>query len=108
MKAKVRRRYLALKIDSNEKFESKEFMDTVWNNLLRLYGEYGASKAGLTLVDYDMEKGLAVIRAAHTEVEKVRAAIASVTEINTKPVAVHVLTISGSLKTLRRKLRTTA
>jgi ribonuclease P/MRP protein subunit POP5 len=108
MKAKVRRRYLALKIDSSEKFDSKEFMEAVWNTLLRLFGEYGASKAGLTLIDYDVEKGLAVIRAAHTEVEKVRAAIASITEINAKPVAVHVLTISGTLKTLRRKLRTTA
>jgi ribonuclease P/MRP protein subunit POP5 len=84
----------------------KNLWTPVWNTLLRLFGEYGASKAGLTLIDYDVEKGLAVIRAAHTEVEKVRAAIASITEINAKPVAVHVLTISGTLKTLRRKLRT--
>ncbi|MEM3823883.1 MAG: Rpp14/Pop5 family protein [Candidatus Bathyarchaeia archaeon] len=108
MKTKIRRRYLALKIDSNEKFSSKEFMDTVWDTLLRLYGEYGASKAGLALIDYNTDKGIAITRAAHTETEKLRAAIASITEIAAKPAAVHVLTVSGTLKTLRRKIRTLA
>ena len=106
MQIKLRRRYLALKIDAKEKFESKEFLDALWSAILRLYGEYGASKISLTLVDYDEEKGLAVIRVAHTELEKVRAAIATITEINAKPSAVHVLKVSGTLKALYRKVRT--
>ncbi|MEM2281823.1 MAG: Rpp14/Pop5 family protein [Candidatus Bathyarchaeia archaeon] len=104
MKAKVRRRYLALKIDSDHKFGSKDFRDAVWEAILRLYGEYGASKTNLTLIDYNMEEGFAVVRVAHTEIEKVRAAIASITEIASKPAAVHVLKISGTLKVLYRKM----
>ncbi|MEM2202501.1 MAG: Rpp14/Pop5 family protein [Candidatus Bathyarchaeia archaeon] len=105
MPVKVRRRYLALKMESAEKFESRELLDALWNAILRLYGEYGASKIGLTLIDYDEEKGLAIIRVAHTELEKVRAAIATITEINTKPAVVHVLTASGTLRALHRKVR---
>lgn len=102
---KFKRRYLALKIDSNEKFDSKEFMDAVWSALLRLYGEYGASRTSLALVDYNAEKKFAVIRVAHTEIGKVRAALASVTEIMAKPAAVHILKVSGTLRALRNKIK---
>lgn len=101
---RVRRRYLALKIESNEKIFLKDFIEAVWSALSRLYGEYGASKAGLTPIDYDAERGFAIIRVFHAEVEKVRAAVASITEITNKPVAVHVINVSGTVKALRRKL----
>ena len=103
MPIKTRRRYIALKIDSSEKFEQKEFLDALWNAVIRLFGEYGASKTGLALIGYNMEEGFAIIRVAHTEVEKVRAAIASITEVAAKPVAIHVLAVSGTLKALHRK-----
>ncbi|MGC8998120.1 MAG: Rpp14/Pop5 family protein [Candidatus Bathyarchaeia archaeon] len=106
MPLKVRRRYLALKLESAEKFEAKEFLDALWSAILRLYGEYGASKTGLALVDYDEEGGLAIIRVAHTELEKVRVAIATITDIMAKPVVIHVLTVSGTLKTLYKKIGT--
>jgi len=102
---KMRRRYLALKIDSSEKFEAKEFIDALWSAILGLYGEYGASKTGLTLIDYNGEKGIAIIRVFHKEIERVRAALATITEINSKPAAVHVLTVSGTLRALH-KIRT--
>jgi RNase P/RNase MRP subunit POP5 len=101
---KVRRRYLALKIDSNENFNSKDFMDTVWSAVSKLYGEHGASQTGLALIDYDMEKGFAVIRTTHTAVNIVRTALASITKIGNKPAAVHVLTVSGTIRALYKKL----
>ena len=99
----VRRRYLALEIDSDELFDSREFMDAVWSAVLRLYGEYGASCAGLALIDYDMEKRFAVIRTVHTAVDMVRTALASITRIGNKPVAIHILTVSGTIKSLYKK-----
>lgn len=101
----VRRRYLALRIDSEEVFSSREFMDAVWNSVLKLYGEYGASQTGLALIDYDEEKRFAVVRCVHKAVVTVRTAVASMTEIGGKPVAVHVLKVSGTLKALHNKLR---
>ena len=105
MLKRMRRRYLALKIDSDETFSSREFMDAVWNAVLKLYGEYGASQSGLTLIDYDAETRLAVIRTTHTTVEMVRAALASITKIRDKPAAIHVLTISGTIRALHKKIK---
>ncbi|MEM1565514.1 MAG: Rpp14/Pop5 family protein [Candidatus Bathyarchaeia archaeon] len=104
MKAKIRRRYLALKIDSEGKISQKELMDAIWDAVLRLYGEYGASKTSLALIEYDVEKNLAIIRVAHAEIENIRAAIATITEVAAKPAAVHILTVSGTIKKLRKKL----
>jgi ribonuclease P/MRP protein subunit POP5 len=103
----VRRRYLALKIDSEETLSSREFMNAVWSNVLKLYGEYGASQTGLVLIDYDEEKSFAVVRCAHKTVETVRTAVASITKIGDKPIAVHVLKVSGTLKALYSKLKST-
>jgi RNase P/RNase MRP subunit POP5 len=80
-------------------------MDAVWNAVLKIYGEYGASRSGLTLINYDAEKGLAVIRTLHTAVETIQAALASITKIRDKPAAIHVLTISGTIRTLRKKMK---
>lgn len=96
---------MALEIDSDEMVDSKEFMDAVWTAFLKLYGEYGASQAGLRLIDYDMEKRFAVIRTEHTTLEMVRTALASITKIGNKPAAIHVLTVSGTIKGLYKKTK---
>lgn len=101
----VRRRYLALEIDSDETFGSKEFMDAVWSAVLKLYGEYGASRASLALIDYDVEKRFAVIRTVHTAVDMIRAALASITKIADKPAAIHIIRVSGTIKALYKKTK---
>lgn len=105
MLKRVRRRYLALEIDSDEVFSSKEFMDAFWGAVLKLYGEYGASWIGLSLIDYDMEKRFAVIRTAHTTLGMVRTALASITRIGNKPAAIHISTVSGTIKALYKKIK---
>jgi RNase P/RNase MRP subunit POP5 len=93
-----------LEIDSTETFDSKEFMDAIWNAITRLYGEYGASRTGLTMIDYRTEEKLAVIRVTLPAIDMVRAAIASVTKIGNRHVVVHVLSVSGTLKALQKNL----
>ena len=101
MLKRLKRRYLAVQIDSAEKFSQKEFMDAVWGSLSKLYGEYGASRSGLAPISYNEQRGLAVLRALHDEVQNVRAAVAAVTKINGKPTALHVEAVSGTIKSLR-------
>jgi len=101
---KVKRRYMALQIDSAEKFNSKEFIDNVWSAILKLYGEYGASQTGLSLIDYDDEKQLAIVRISHTALKMVRTSLATITKIDDKPASIHVLTVSGTIKALYKKL----
>ena len=105
MLKRVRRRYLALNVESDGVLDSGEFMNAVWNSVSKLFGEYGASQTSLSLIDYDSTKGFAVVRASHTCLNMVRAALASITQIGSKRVAVHVLKVSGTLKTLREKFK---
>lgn len=79
-------------------------MDAVWSAVSKLYGEYGASQTGLTLIDYDVEKGFAIIRTVHRAVDMVRTALASITKIGNKPAAIHVLIVSGTVRALYKKL----
>jgi len=102
---KLRSRYLALKVDAPWHFSSREIMEAIWSALIRLFGEYGASRTGLRLIDYDEMNQIAIVHVAHKEVETVRAAVASITQIESKPAAVHIIRVSGTIKALRTKLK---
>lgn len=80
-------------------------MNAVWNAVSKLYGEYGASRTGLALIDYDAEKKLAVLRTLHTAIDMARTALASITEISEKSVAINVLAVSGTIKALYKKMK---
>jgi RNase P/RNase MRP subunit POP5 len=80
-------------------------MDAIWGAVSRLFGEYGASQAGLALIDYDAERRLVVIRTAHAGLDMVRAALASIIRIQNEPTAIHVLTVSGTIKTLYKRIK---
>jgi RNase P/RNase MRP subunit POP5 len=99
----VRPRYLAIQIESNESFEEDDIKDAFWDAVLQLFGEYGASKAGLFLINYDKQKKQAVLRCSHKALSMVHASVASITKINGKPVAFQVLKISGTIKALSKK-----
>ena len=100
----MRKRYLAFRVASEHSANKRDVADAVWNAILKLFGEYGASQTHLALIEYNQEKRWGIIRCSHRTVEMVRAAVASITEINRKPVALHVLGVSGTLKALRRKV----
>ena len=101
---RVKQRYLALKIESVESFEEDDIKDAVWNAVTQLFGEYGASQAGLFLIQYDRERKEAVLRCSHKALPMVQASIASVTLMKDKPVVMHVLRVSGTLRALKKKV----
>jgi len=101
----LKRRYLAVSIESDETLGSRDFMDAVWGAVSRLFGEYGASQAGLSLIDYDAANKLAIVRTGHTTLEMVRTALASISQVGKKPVAMHVLAVSGTIKALQKRLK---
>ncbi len=102
---RVKRRYLALQVVVEQSVGKREITDALWMALLQLYGEYGASQAGLRLIEFASKQGYAIIRCWKEAVEMVRASVASITEIETKPATIHVLRVSGTLKALRKKTR---
>ena len=102
---RVKRRYLALQVDSDEESNRKEFMDAVWGSVTKFYGEYGASQTSLSLIDYNVEKKTAVIRTSLATLDLVRASLASITSVAGREAAVHVLAVSGTIKSLCKKTR---
>lgn len=102
---RIKRRYLALQIDTDEAPNRQEFIDALWSSVVKLYGEYGASLTSLALIDYDAEKKTAVIRTSLATVDLVRASLASFTCLAGRDAAVHVLAVSGTIKALGKMLR---
>jgi len=100
---RVKRRYLALRVVSEQPVNGRDVMDAVWKAVLQLFGEYGASQANLILIDCNPQKSYAIVRCSHKALEMIRASVASITEINGKPAAIHVLGVSGTLRALRKK-----
>ena len=100
---RAKRRYLLLQVESEGSPTGRELLDAVWAAVTKLYGEVGASQAGLSLVDYDEERKTAVLRVWLAAMQQVRASLASITRLVGTDSAVHVLAISGTLKSLREK-----
>jgi RNase P/RNase MRP subunit POP5 len=99
----VKQRYLAIQVDSEETLDEQDLRDAVWNAVFQLFGEYGASQAGLFLIEYDKEKKQAVLRCSLKALPMVRASVTSVTKIRDKPAVLHVLRISGTIRALSKK-----
>lgn len=100
---RVKRRYLRLQVDSDVRPNRKEFLDAIWSAVTKLYGEYGASLTSLALIDYDVEKKTAVIRTSLATLSLVRSSLATITSVSGSEAAVHVLAVSGTIKTLHEK-----
>ncbi len=98
-----RKRYLALRVENNQHFNERILMDAIWNAVLNLFGEYGASQTNLRLIKYYLERSYMVIHCSHLALENVRASIASITEIQGIPAVIHVIGVSGTLRGLRKK-----
>jgi len=101
---RVKRRYLALQVDSDGVPSRKEFMDAVWGAVTKLYGEYGASLTSLALIDYDSERKKAVLRTSLATLDLVRTSLATITYVANIEATVHVLSVSGTIKALYKKL----
>ena len=94
-----------MKISSDGVFNKRDSMDALWEMVLKLFGEVGASKTGLSLVrGIDLGGDFLVVKCFHNSLSNVRAAATAVTEINGKRVIVRVIAISGTLRALRKKV----
>jgi ribonuclease P/MRP protein subunit POP5 len=97
---RVKRRYLALQLECEVLPTEREFIDSLWAVITKLYGEVGASTSGLTLINFDLEQKTAIIKVSLAALAMARASLATVTSVAGKPGAVHVLAVSGTIKSL--------
>ena len=78
---RVKRRYLALQLECEAMPTEREFIDSVWAAVTKLYGEVGASLTGLALIDFDVERKVAVLRVSLAALNMVRASLATITSV---------------------------
>ncbi len=102
---RIKRRYLALQLDSDGLPSRKQFMEAVWGAVTKLYGEHGASLTSLALIDYDSERKMAVLRTSLATLDLVRTSLALINSVAGSEAAVHVMAISGTIKALHKKTR---
>jgi RNase P/RNase MRP subunit POP5 len=100
----VKRRYLAVQLEMDGVPSEKEFMDAVWGSVTRLYGEVGASLTSMALISFDASCNVAIVRTSLEMLDSVRASLACITSVAGKGAAVHVLSVSGTIKSLFERL----
>ena len=103
---RLRRRYLHLRVVSEQLISRKDLTNAIWSAILRLFGEYGASQANLALIEYNRQANYAIVYCSHKALEMIKASIASITEINGKRSGIQIVNVSGTLKALRKKTAT--
>jgi len=96
-----RNRYMTFEARSDSSLERKDVVSAIWHALIRTHGEIGASETSLWVMDWDKTKSRGVIKTNHKAADKVRSALAVVTEVERKPALFCVLHTSGTLKTAR-------
>ncbi len=101
---RVKRRYLAVQLETEGVPSEKEVMEAVWGSVTRLYGEFGASRTSLALINLDVERKVAVVRTSLETLCFVRASLAAITSVAGSEAAVHVLGVSGTIKALLEHL----
>jgi RNase P/RNase MRP subunit POP5 len=101
---RIKRRYLALQIESISSLLPRAIIDAIWGSVAKLYGEYGASQTNLSLIDYDSENQIAIIRTNLSSLNLVRSSLVTIILIEGNPVSFHVLAISGTIKSLKKNI----
>ena len=97
---RLKRRYLMVKVEADIPPSDRELIDAVWASVTKLYGDVGASSTGLSLISFDAVRQISVIRVWLGALPMARASLATLTSINGRPVALHVISVSGTIKSL--------
>jgi len=102
---RIKRRYLALKLECESLPTEREFMDAVWASVAKLYGEVGASQTSLALINLDIDRKVAIIRVSLAALNLIKASLATITSLTGREATFHVVAVSGTLKALYASLK---
>lgn len=100
-----RERYLVFEIISNANFSLEQAVNAIWNAVFQLFGDVGASSFSIWIPSnlFDEKNSVGIVRCNHQAVECVRAALASIKEIEGASVTFKTLGVTGTIKSAKRK-----
>ena len=105
---RMKRRYLALRIEGARPSDEAALRRLILEALVRLFGEDGVVKTRPKIIEYRPSEGIGIVGCSHKHMGLLRAALASVVEVDGEPIALHVVDVSGTLRTLRKRLSSRA
>ncbi|WP_336002931.1 Rpp14/Pop5 family protein [Halorientalis halophila] len=100
-------RYLAVAIEGwpDAEFERGDFQRHLWYAAQNLLGDAASADVDLTVVRFEFGEGdgWAAVRTRRDEVDRARAAVASVDAVDGHPVGVRVAGVSGTVRACEEK-----
>ncbi|MBY8981817.1 MAG: hypothetical protein KGD57_02645 [Candidatus Lokiarchaeota archaeon] len=108
MVSQERKRYILFKIlnESIYKYDKNEFINIVWHSIWRYYGMNVVNKIGLWIIDLNLEKNYGIIRCSHKSKEIIISALSLIKEIKGKRIIIIPIKTSGTLKKIKKTIRT--
>ena len=101
----VRKRYIAFKVLAEEQHTKRAIFDAISQSTLTLRDNHYPGKINLRLLEYDPQSGRGILVCGHKMVEPVRQSISTIVKIADKPVKIHVIGVSGTIRCLCRKFQ---
>lgn len=102
MDTKERQRYLLIKIITDGEIEEQQLIRAIWRNLSSLYGEYGTSRTGLWLIEYEKNK-YGILRTNTQALTMVRTSLAVIRQVEGNNCLMVVEGVSGTIEALKKK-----
>ena len=100
-------RYLAVAIEAwpDAEVGRRDFQRSLWFAAQNLLGDVGSADADLTVLQFELEDatGEAIVRVRRSKVERARAALACIHEMDGDPVGLKVLGASGTVRACSEK-----
>jgi len=99
---RIKKRYLA--VIAEPRAEPDEMMHAIISSYEDLFGKFGLASAGIKLVKSYPSKGILIVRCFLDSLPRLILALASITKIGEERTALRIISISGTIKSLTRKL----
>ena len=98
-------RYVVFEIISKKEFDLGVVVNAIWNAVLQLYGEVGASELSLWMPSdyYNKKEKKGIVRTNHMSVEKLRLALASIKQIENESVTLRIIGVTGTIRSAKNK-----
>ena len=99
-----RRRYVAFEVISEYKFSAEQIWSAICARI-PIVGYNEIAEAQLRFIEWNEKRQIGILRCSHRKVSIIRVLLASISKIENKVVGMRIIRVSGTLKTLRKKLK---
>ncbi len=104
---KDKKRYLVIKIRSEQKFTRGELIKALWDSAFENLGSLQIAKSGFWLMDFDPEKQKGILRTNNKKQQEVRTTLTLIQKIKNKKAFISTEKTHGTLKKARKQLKNT-